>query len=126
VYRATGYRKTAIASVIMKPGDGNIAINGKTFVEYFQEESHRKTVLSPLTILNLAGKMDITVKVMGSGINSQSEAVRHAIAKALLEVDPDNRPSLKKPGFLTRDARKKERRKAGMRGARKARQYRKR
>ncbi|NLI40910.1 MAG: 30S ribosomal protein S9 [Caldisericales bacterium] len=126
MYRATGYRKTAIASVIMKPGEGKIEINGREFEHYFQTESHRKTVLAPLEATGKAGKMDITVKVMGSGVNSQAEAVRHGIARALLEVDAEFRPSLKKPGFLRRDARKKERRKYGMRGARKARQYRKR
>ncbi len=126
MYRATGYRKTAIASVTLTPGEGKITINERPFEHFFGVESFRKTVLAPFITTNLEGKMDVEVKVAGSGVNSQSEAIRHGISKALLEFDPELRPALKKQGFLTRDARKKERRKAGMRGARKARQYRKR
>lgn len=126
MYRATGYRKTAIATVTLTPGEGNVTINDRPFEHFFGDESLRKTVLAPFTIINLEGKMDVEVKVSGSGVNSQAEAIRHGISKALLVYDPEFRTPLKKQGLLTRDARKKERRKAGMRGARKARQYRKR
>jgi len=124
--QATGYRKTAIAQVRITPGEGKITINEKTLDQYFTEESFRTVIFQPLKVTKMDTKLDIIVKVMGSGNNSQAEAIRHGIARALIKYDPELRSDVKKEGFLTRDARKKERRKYGFRGARKARQYRKR
>ncbi len=126
MYRATGYRKTAVAQITLTPGEGKVVINEKPINEFFTSDMFYRPIFQPLELVNMKTKFDVTVKVAGSGYNSQAEAMRNGIAKALLEFDPELRPPLKKAGFLSRDARKKERMKAGMRGARKARQYRKR
>jgi small subunit ribosomal protein S9 len=126
MYKATGYRKTAVAQITLTPGEGKITVNEKPLLEFFTSEMFVRPIYQPLELVNMKTKFDVNVKVNGSGYNSQAEAMRNGIAKALLEFDPELRPPLKKAGFLSRDARKKERMKAGMRGARKARQYRKR
>lgn len=122
----TGKRKNAIARVFLKPGDGTISINGRTFENYFPRETLRMVVEQPFDVLEATGKFDVQVTVCGGGIASQAEAVRHGISRALLNVDSEYRGSLKKAGFLTRDARKKERKKPGQPGARKKFQYSKR
>jgi len=122
----TGKRKNAIARVFLKPGDGSISINGRTFEDYFPRETLRMVVEQPFDILETTGKFDVQVTVRGGGIASQAEAVRHGIRRALLNVDTEYRGALKKAGFLTRDARKKERKKPGQPGARKKFQYSKR
>jgi len=122
----TGKRKNAIARVFLKPGDGSISINGRTFEDYFPRETLRMVVEQPFDILETTGKFDVQVTVRGGGIASQAEAVRHGISRALLNVDTEYRGALKKAGFLTRDARKKERKKPGQPGARKKFQYSKR
>ncbi|HOO97233.1 MAG TPA: 30S ribosomal protein S9 [Caldisericia bacterium] len=126
MYRATGHRKTATAQVIMTPGEGNISINKKSIGEYYQNPIFHKPIYAPLQLVGKEKAYDITVKVAGSGPSGQAQAIRHAIARALIEADPELKPQIKAKGFLTRDARKKERSKAGLRGARKDRQYRKR
>lgn len=123
---STGYRKASIARIIMKPGTGNIKVNGKTLNDYFIAKLHQIRVVAPLKMLNKEKQFDFVVQVEGGGLSGQVDAVRHAIAKAMSEFDTALRPMLKDKGLLTRDSRIKERVKAGLRGARKARQYRKR
>lgn len=123
---STGYRKASIARIIMKPGTGNIKVNGKTLNDYFIAKLHQIRVIAPLKMLNKEKQFDFVVQVEGGGLSGQVDAVRHAIAKAMSEFDTALRPLLKDKGLLTRDSRIKERVKAGLRGARKARQYRKR
>jgi small subunit ribosomal protein S9 len=126
MYRATGRRKTAVAQVIMDIGDGKIVINEKPLNEYYQNTSFHRTIFEPLAVVDKLRSYDINVKVTGSGISSQAQAIRHGIARALVKVDGDLKPKLREHGLITRDDRKKERAKAGLRGARKDRQYRKR
>ena len=125
-YLGTGKRKTSVARVILRPGDGQTWINGKTIEEYFPRPTHRKLALAPLDVAGLAGNYDLRVRVHGGGPSGQAGAVRHGIARAIVEIDPELRVSLKREGFLTRDARKVERKKAGLHKARKAPQFSKR
>ena len=125
-YQGTGKRKTSVARVILRPGDGQTWINGKTIQEYFPRPTHRKLALAPLVVAGLAGNYDLRVRVHGGGPSGQAGAVRHGIARAIVEIDPELRVPLKRQGFLTRDARKVERKKAGLHKARKAPQFSKR
>jgi small subunit ribosomal protein S9 len=125
-YLGTGKRKTSVARVILRPGDGATWINGRTLEEYFPRASHRISVMSPLKVAGVEGTFDLRVRVAGGGPTGQAGAVRHGIARALVEADPNLRVPLKREGFLTRDARKVERKKAGLHKARKAPQFSKR
>ena len=125
-YIGTGRRKTSIARVFMTPGTGVITINGKTLDEYLPLETLRMVVRSPLELTETTSQYDIKINVHGGGYNGQAGAMRHGIARALLEVSDDYRPTLKTAGFLTRDARAKERKKYGLKGARRAPQFSKR
>jgi small subunit ribosomal protein S9 len=124
--RATGRRKEAVCRARLMPGSGSWSINGRTLEDYFSSMTHRMIVNEPLRRTNTEGRYDIVVKVEGGGVAGQAGSLRHAISRALVELDPDLRPVLKKSGFLTRDAREKERRKYGLKKARKAPQYSKR
>jgi small subunit ribosomal protein S9 len=124
--RATGRRKEAVCGARLVDGTGQWSINGRSLEEYFPTSTHRMVVTEPLRVTGTDGRYDIIVKVSGGGVAGQAGALRHAIARALAELDPDLRPSLKRAGFLTRDAREKERRKYGLKKARKAPQYSKR
>ncbi|MHB8060754.1 MAG: 30S ribosomal protein S9 [Gaiellaceae bacterium] len=125
-YRGTGKRKTSVARVILRPGDGKTWINGRTIEDYFPRPTHRQTALSPLVLAGVEGRYDLRVRVRGGGSSGQAGALRHGIARALIEADPELRISLKRAGFLTRDARIVERKKAGLHKARKAPQFSKR
>jgi small subunit ribosomal protein S9 len=125
-YQGTGKRKTSVARVILRPGDGGTWISGKTLAEYFPRSTHQKLALAPLEVAGLAGAYDLRVRVHGGGPSGQAGAVRHGIARAIVEIDPELRVPLKRQGFLTRDARKVERKKAGLHKARKAPQFSKR
>ncbi len=125
-YLGTGKRKTSVARVILRPGDGTTWINGRSLEEYFPRASHRTLVLSPLGVAEAAGTYDLRVRVHGGGVSGQAGAIRHGIARALVEADPELRVPLKRQGFLTRDARQVERKKAGLHKARKAPQFSKR
>jgi small subunit ribosomal protein S9 len=125
-YLGTGKRKTSVARVILRPGDGATWINGKTIEEYFPRLIHRSTALAPLKTTELIGQYDLRVRVHGGGPTGQAGAVRHGIARALVEVNPELRVPLKRAGYLTRDAREVERKKAGLHKARKAPQFSKR
>ncbi len=126
LYSATGKRKTSIARIWMKPGNGEIRINKKTAEEYLVREADRTTIMSPLQLAQMPDKFDIYVNVKGGGISGQAGAIRHGISKALVDVDAGLREVLKKAGFLTRDSRMKERKKYGQPGARARFQYSKR
>ena len=125
-YLGTGKRKTSIARVILRPGDGKTWINGRSLEEYFPRSTHQRMVLAPLEVAGAAGTYDLRVRVHGGGPSGQAGAVRHGIARALVEADPEVRVALKRQGFLTRDARIVERKKAGLHKARKAPQFSKR
>ncbi|HPD56879.1 MAG TPA: 30S ribosomal protein S9 [Smithellaceae bacterium] len=125
-YYATGKRKSAIARVYMKTGSGNIVINKRNFDEYFTRPSLKMVIRQPLEITGKKDQFDFYVNVVGGGVAGQAGAVKHGISKALLEYDAELRPVLKKAGFLTRDARVKERKKYGQPGARKRFQFSKR
>jgi small subunit ribosomal protein S9 len=125
-YLATGKRKRSIARVIITPGDGKFEINRRSLQEYFPRPLHQSTALQPLSVSGYEGTVDVRVNVQGGGIGGQAGAIRHGIARALTEIDPELRKELKKRGFLTRDARVKERRKAGLKKARKRPQFSKR
>jgi len=126
-FEAVGRRKTSTARVrIYSKGSGEILINQKPLAEYFPMPEAQEKVLAPLKITDCLGKFQASVKVRGGGLNSQAEAVRHGLARALVDFDQDLRKSLKKTGFLTRDPRMRERKKFGLRRARRARQWRKR
>jgi small subunit ribosomal protein S9 len=125
-FLATGKRKSAIARVIVMPGDGKFSINGRELAEFFPRPLHQTMASQPLTVTGYEGNVDIRVRVHGGGISGQAGAVRHGIAKALIEIDAELRGDLKRRGFLTRDARVKERRKAGFKKARKKPQFSKR
>ena len=125
-YIGTGRRKTAVARVRLASGTGKILINGRPFENYFPLESLRVTATQPLTVTGTAGKFDAQITVSGGGPNGQAGAVRHSIARALLTVDANLRPTLKAEGLLTRDPRMRERKKYGQPGARKRFQYSKR
>lgn len=126
IYQATGRRKTSVARVIMKPGSGQIEVNKKPIEQYFPRETLQMIVRQPLELVGMHNKFDIKINVSGGGLSGQAGAVRHAISRALLLVDSDLRPKLKKEGLLTRDPRMKERKKYGLAGARKRFQYSKR
>lgn len=118
VYYATGKRKSAIARTWLKPGAGEIVINNRPADDYFNVETAKALLIQPLVLTNTLGSFDIKVKVTGGGISGQAGAIRHGITKALMLVDPDLRQPLKKAGFVRRDARVKERKKYGQKGAR--------
>ncbi len=126
LYSGTGKRKKAIARVWIKPGVGNIFINDKSLEDYFGRETLKTIVKQPLSITNTINQYDINVNVQGGGISGQAEAIRHGLARALLKVNENFRDILKKSGLLKRDARIKERKKYGQRGARARFQYSKR
>lgn len=125
-YQATGRRKTSVARVMLTPGSGKILINKKDLEEYFNYETLKIIAKSPLVITENETSYDVKVNVKGGGYTGQAGAIRHAISRALLEVNPDYRTTLKRAGFLTRDSRAKERRKYGLKKARKASQFSKR
>lgn len=125
-YIATGKRKRSVARVIVLGGEGKITVNDREIEEYFPRARHRTIVNSPLVATGYESNLEIRIRVHGGGISGQAGAVRHGIARALLEVDPELRGELKRRGFLTRDARAKERRKAGFKKARKKPQFSKR
>ena len=124
---AVGRRKQAIARVRVVPGAGTITVNGREFADYFPNKLHQQLITDPFTVLELAGSYDVIARITGGGPSGQAGALRLAVARALNEIDRENnRPTLKKAGFLSRDARVKERKKAGLKKARKAPQYSKR
>ncbi|HHY13696.1 MAG TPA: 30S ribosomal protein S9 [Thermoanaerobacterales bacterium] len=125
-YYGTGRRKTSVARVRLVPGTGNIIINNRPLDEYFSYDTLKVLVKQPLEITDTYGKFDVIVRVHGGGFTGQAGAIRHGISRALLKVDGEHRPVLKRAGFLTRDPRMKERKKYGLRGARKAPQFSKR
>ncbi|MET0591368.1 MAG: 30S ribosomal protein S9 [Polyangiaceae bacterium] len=123
---ATGKRKTAVARVWLKPGSGQIQVNGVAGDNYFERETSRMIMRQSLELIEVLDQYDVKATVAGGGHSAQADAMRHGIARALIAIDPERRSSLKKAGFLTRDARKKERKKYGQPGARKRFQYSKR
>jgi small subunit ribosomal protein S9 len=123
---ATGRRKEAVCRARLLTGSGRWEINGRPLEDYFPSAVHRMIITEPLRLTNTEGRYDIIAKIEGGGVSGQAGALRHALARALAELDADLRPQLKKAGFLTRDAREKERRKYGLKKARKAPQYSKR
>ncbi|SCL90272.1 hypothetical protein PP176A_1938 [Sporanaerobacter sp. PP17-6a] len=125
-FYGTGRRKTSIARVRLVSGSGNITINKKDMDDYFDYDTLKAIIREPLNITNTADKYDVFVNVQGGGFTGQAGAVRHGISRALLEADEELRPVLKKAGFLTRDSRMKERKKYGLKKARKAPQFSKR
>jgi small subunit ribosomal protein S9 len=125
-YTATGKRKTAVARVILKPGAGTYAINGKELDAYFPRETLRRIIRQPLEAVGYESRMDVVARMHGGGVAAQAGALRHGISRALLEADPNLRGELKRRGFLTRDPRVKERKKAGLKKARKRPQFSKR
>jgi small subunit ribosomal protein S9 len=124
--QTTGKRKSSIARVILRAGDGGFEINRRTLEEYFPRHQHQALVRQPLLSSGYQGKVDVRVRVHGGGVSGQAGAIRHGIARALTEIDPELRGELKRRGLLTRDARAKERRKAGLKKARKRPQFSKR
>ena len=124
--QAVGRRKKAIARVRLVPGDGKILINGRDIDNYFGLETLKMTVRQPLVLTSLEGRYDVLVNVYGGGLAGQAGAIRHGISRALVKADPELRPAVKKAGFLTRDPRMKERKKYGLKAARRAPQFSKR
>ncbi|HLG00666.1 MAG TPA: 30S ribosomal protein S9 [Acidimicrobiia bacterium] len=124
--QTTGRRKESVARVRLRPGTGAITVNGRTFEQYFPSEAHRTVVLEPLRLSQTADVYDVDVTVEGGGVSGQAGALRLGIARAIVKLDEDQRVPLKKAGLLTRDPREKERRKYGLKKARKAPQYSKR
>jgi small subunit ribosomal protein S9 len=118
IVTSTGKRKTAIARVRLQLGGGNITVNGRTLEDYFPREASRMIIHQPLEVVNGVGRYDVRAQVCGGGLSGQADALRHGISRALEKFDETLRAPLKKKGFLTRDARKKERKKYGQRGAR--------
>lgn len=125
-YTATGRRKTAVARVRITPGSGQIIINKKPFTTYFPRATLRMMVRQPIELAGIAGRYDVFATVEGGGLTGQAGAVRHGIARAIVNMDSTLRPRLKKEGLLTRDPREKERKKYGQKGARKRFQFSKR
>ncbi len=125
-FYGTGRRKTSVARVRLLPGNGKVIINGRDIEDYFGRAVLRTIVLQPLVLTDTEGKYDVIAKVHGGGSSGQAGAIRHGIARALLDIDPELRTQLKKAGFLTRDPRMKERKKYGLKKARKAPQFSKR
>jgi small subunit ribosomal protein S9 len=125
-YYGTGRRKTSVARVRLVPGEGNIVINDRELKAYFGLKTLELIIKQPLNLTETLGKYDVIAKVEGGGPSGQAGAIRHGITRALLKVDSEFRPALKKAGFITRDPREKERRKYGLKKARKASQFSKR
>ncbi|MDR3215527.1 MAG: 30S ribosomal protein S9 [Bacilli bacterium] len=125
-YRGTGRRKSSVARVILVPGTGNITINGRDVKEYLPFETLISDLTQPLVLTNTRDKFDVKVNIYGGGFTGQTGAIRLGITRALMEASSDYRPGLKAAGFVTRDARVKERKKYGLKGARKAPQFSKR
>ena len=125
-FYGTGRRKSSVARVTISEGNGNFTFNGKDFEQYFPSPSMKMTIEKPFKVVSLDGKFDMDVNVNGSGLSSQSDAVALGISRALIKMDPELRPKLKKAGLLTRDARKVERKKYGLKKARRAEQFTKR
>jgi small subunit ribosomal protein S9 len=125
-YQATGKRKTSVARVILRPGKGEYTINGRPLDTYFPRPTLQQTARQPLETAGYQDSMDVVAKIHGGGVSAQADALRHGIARALIEVDPQLRTDLKRRGYLTRDARAKERKKAGLKKARKRPQFSKR
>ncbi len=123
---ATGRRKEAIARVRLAPGDGKFLLNGRPLEEYFPSRAHRMLITAPLRLAGRDKELDVVATLDGGGVSGQAGALRQGIARALIEMDAELRPTLKREGLLTRDAREKERRKYGLKKARKAPQYSKR
>ena len=123
---ATGRRKEAVVRVRLVPGDGSFQLNGRSLDEYFTTRAHRMVVAAPLRLVGREKDLDVIARIEGGGVSGQAGALRLGIARALIEIDPELRPSLKAEGFLRRDPREKERRKYGLKKARKAPQYSKR
>lgn len=125
-FYGTGRRKTSTARVFMQPGGGEIKVNDRPLDTFFGRQTARMIVRQPLELINLADKFDITVTVRGGGTTGQAGAIRHGLTRALMKYDESLRPTLRKAGFVTRDAREVERKKVGLRKARRATQYSKR
>ena len=125
-FYGTGRRKSSVARVRLVAGEGNITVNGRALDEYFDYDTLIRDVKQPLVLTSNENKYDVIVKVEGGGFTGQAGAIRHGISRALLQVDADYRPVLKKAGFLTRDPRMKERKKYGLKAARRAPQFSKR
>jgi small subunit ribosomal protein S9 len=125
-YIGTGRRKTSVARVRLVPGEGKVVINGRDAEDYIPFETLREVIKQPLVATETLGSYDVLVNVDGGGYTGQAGAIRHGVARALLQVDPDFRPALKSAGLLTRDPRMKERKKYGLKGARRAPQFSKR
>jgi len=125
-FYGTGRRKSSVARVTISEGSGNFTFNGKDFEQYFPSPSMKMTIEKPFNVVDLNGKFDMVVNVNGSGLSAQSDAVALGISRALIKMDPVLRPKLKKAGLLTRDARKVERKKYGLKKARRAEQFTKR
>lgn len=126
-YQGTGRRKSATARVRLFPGgNGTITVNGRTLADYFCRQQDVAVAIGPLSLTSMEGKFDVTVQVVGGGTTGQAGAVCHGLARALVDADPDLRPTLRKAGLLSRDPRAKERKKPGLKRARKAPQYTKR
>lgn len=126
VFYGTGRRKTSTARVFLRSGTGKVTVNRRPLDEFFGRKTARMIVHQPLKVVGLDGRMDVTVTVKGGGTTGQAGAIRHGITRALLAYDEELRPKLRAPGFVTRDARKVERKKVGLRKARRATQYSKR
>jgi small subunit ribosomal protein S9 len=124
--QTTGRRKRAIARVRIRPGTGKITVNKREVEDYFPSETHRMILTEPLRLTNTQEVYDVDATLVGGGSSGQAGALRHGVARALIELDPETRPELKKAGFLTRDSREKESKKYGLKKARKAPQYSKR
>jgi len=125
-YMATGRRKTSVARVILRPGEGKLVVNRRAFQTYFPSEALRAEIQQPLVSTDLAGKFDVWVNARGGGVHGQAGATKLGIARALMVFNPELRPRLRQGGFLTRDPRAKERKKYGQKGARKRFQFSKR
>ncbi len=125
-YYGTGRRKSSVARVRLVPGNGNVTINGKDMSEYFGKKTLEMIVMQPLELTETVGRFDVKVNATGGGASGQAGAIRHGISRALLQADPEYRPALKNAGFLTRDPRMKERKKYGLKAARRAPQFSKR
>jgi small subunit ribosomal protein S9 len=125
-YRGTGKRKTSVARVVLAPGSGQMTVNGKALAEYFPRPTLQSVATAPLRLTGTEGTFDIRARIDGGGISGQAGALRHGISRALIEADENLRVDLKKMGFLTRDARQVERKKAGLKKARKRPQFSKR
>ena len=122
-YYGTGRRKSSVARVRLVPGNGNVIINGKDMAEYFGKKTLEMIVMQPLELTETVGRFDVKVNATGGGTSGQAGAIRHGIARALLQADPEYRPALKRAGYLTRDPRMKERKKYGLKAARRAPQF---